>query len=191
MKFKVFYFGTEAVRVPDAWDVVRVRGRVYQRRRDAQGRHAYWVSDTGQTLGGRGVSSIASLMLALLLAATPVAAQDTVAISSYDWTGPVAPLPSSKPSKWPSAALVIVNALDSVSTEIALQQPGLREVHPLGQSRASRMAIKAVTNVAEVWLVWKIGKRHPTAAKWFGYGISAATTVVAVRNYRIARQLPR
>jgi len=106
--------------------------------------------------------------------------------ASIGWAGPVAPLPSSKPSKWPLVAIMIGNALDSVSTEIALRQPGLRETNPLGQSMTRRMALKAVTNVAEVWLVRKIGKQHPTAAKWFGYSIGAVTAGIAARNYRIA-----
>lgn len=83
----------------------------------------------------------------------------------------------------PQAAIIAGNVLDVVSTEIALQRPGLREANPiLGQSMPRRLAIKAAGTAAQVWVVRKMGKEHPKAAKVFGYAIGAWFGGVAVWN---------
>lgn len=83
----------------------------------------------------------------------------------------------------PQAAIITGNVLDAVSTEIALQRPGLREANPiLGQSMPRRLAIKAAGTAAQVWVVRRMGKEHPKAAKVFGYAIGAWFGGVAVWN---------
>lgn len=86
----------------------------------------------------------------------------------------------------PQAAIVIGNVLDIVSTEIALQRPGNVEGNPfMGQSMTRRLAMKSVGTVAQVWLVNRLGKKHPKLAKGVGYGLGAFYGGVAVWNFRV------
>lgn len=83
----------------------------------------------------------------------------------------------------PYSAIIAGNVLDAVSTEIALQRPGLREANPiLGQSQTRRLAIKSVGTVAQVWIVKAVGKTRPKLAKGLGYGVGAFFGGVAIWN---------
>lgn len=85
----------------------------------------------------------------------------------------------------PVAALVAGNVLDAVSTEIALQGGGTREVNPvLGQSVGRRLALKSAGTVFQVWAVRKLGQRHPKWAKVIGYGGAAALGGVSLWNFK-------
>lgn len=84
----------------------------------------------------------------------------------------------------PQVAVIVGNALDTVSTEIALQRPGVREANPvLGQSTTRRLALKAAGTAAQVWLVRSIGRKHPKVAKVAGYSIGAALGGVSIWNF--------
>jgi hypothetical protein len=86
--------------------------------------------------------------------------------------------------KGPQAVIIAGNVLDAVSTEIALQRPGLREGNAvLGQSPARRLALKAAGTAAQVWIVRVVGRRHPRAAKIVGYGAGVFLGGVSAWNF--------
>ena len=86
-------------------------------------------------------------------------------------------------------AIVIGNALDALSTEIALQRPGVHAVNPiLGQSLPRRLMVKSLGTVATVYLTRTFAKRHPTVARVLGYSIGGALSVVAVHNVRMGER---
>ncbi len=86
----------------------------------------------------------------------------------------------------PLGALILGNALDLASTEVALHNPALREANPvMGQSSAQRVALKAGAVSAEVWLLKKLAPRHPKIAAGLGYSFGAVTTAIAAHNWRL------
>ncbi len=90
--------------------------------------------------------------------------------------------------KLPITALVIGNVADAVSTELALQRPGVREANPvMGASSAQRIAVKAAGTAAQVWVVRKIGARRPKLAKVLGYSVGAFHCGIAAHNLRVGR----
>ncbi len=50
---KVYYLNGRTVRVPSAWDVVKVGAQRYVRRYDSRGRHARWVRADGSVANQR------------------------------------------------------------------------------------------------------------------------------------------
>ena len=95
--------------------------------------------------------------------------------------------PCSAQTHGPALAVVIGNTLDAATTEIALRRPGAYEANPLlGQASGPRLAVKATTTAAEVWIVQRVGRAHPTAARVLGYSIGAVTAAVAWRNLRLS-----
>ena len=86
-------------------------------------------------------------------------------------------------------AILLGNALDALSTEIALQRPGVREGnHILGQSMPRRLMVKSLGTAVQVYLTRKIATRHPTVARVLGYSIGGALSAVAVRNFRMGER---
>lgn len=86
-------------------------------------------------------------------------------------------------------AILIGNALDALSTEIALQRPGVREGNPvMGQSMPQRLIVKTLSTSAMVYLTKRLARRHPTRARVIGYGISAVMSAVAVHNFRMGER---
>lgn len=82
----------------------------------------------------------------------------------------------------------VSNLADIVSTEMAIQSGRARERNPImGDSAAQRVIVKTATTAASIYLLDKIGERHPRAAKITAYSLSAALSVIAVRNWRVAR----
>lgn len=83
----------------------------------------------------------------------------------------------------PQVALVLGNVADLVSTEIVIAQGRGREGNPImGQSTGRRVALKAAATAAQVWIVRRVGKRHPVAAKVFGYSFGSFLGGVTVWN---------
>jgi hypothetical protein len=98
-------------------------------------------------------------------------------------------LPSLAHAQGAVGAIVLGNVADIVSTEIALQRPGLREGNPvLGQSATQRIAVKAAGTAVQVWIVRKLDRSgHPKLARVVGYSAGAALTGVAWHNWRAGR----
>ena len=119
----------------------------------------------------RGLPVKALLLCALLL--TPALAQAQPSGRAQDAIG----------------AILLGNALDALSTEIALQRPGVREGNPfMGQSMPQRLIVKTLTTAATVYLTRTLAKRHPTVARVLGYSIGGALSAVAVHNFRMGER---
>jgi hypothetical protein len=87
-----------------------------------------------------------------------------------------------------TAPLIIGNTLDAVSTEYAVRR-GAVEVNPImGSTTAQRLAVKSLGTMASVYLVQKLGQRHPRIARVVGYGIGGTLSLVAVRNVRSVKR---
>lgn len=87
-----------------------------------------------------------------------------------------------------STPIILGNAADLVSTELAVRRAGIVEANPImGRSPGQRVAVKAAATAAQVWMVQRIGRTHPTVAKVLGYGIGGLMGSVALHNARIGR----
>lgn len=83
----------------------------------------------------------------------------------------------------PQAAIIIGNVADAMSTEIVIAQGRGREGNPImGQSTGQRVAVKAAATAVQVWIVRRVGKRHPVAAKVIGYSFGSFLGGVTVWN---------
>ena len=85
------------------------------------------------------------------------------------------------------AAIVAGNLADYLSTETALQRPGTRELNPLMQTPARRVAVKAIGTGVQLWAVHQLGQRHPRLARVVGYTLGGVLTGVAMRNLEQGR----
>lgn len=89
---------------------------------------------------------------------------------------------------WP---VIVGNAADLVSTEIVLASMGdrVREGNPiLGQHVVQRVAVKAAGTALQVWLVKKLERRSPKAAKIASYSVGIWCGGVTVWNVRQLRR---
>ena len=85
------------------------------------------------------------------------------------------------------AVSLAANVVDLISTEQAVRLPGAREWNPLlGQTTTQRVIVKSIGTGVQVWLLHKIGKRHPKAARIVAYSTSAVITSAAIHNWRLA-----
>ena len=102
-------------------------------------------------------------------------------------------LPSITYAQAKDAVIVNLSAqlADMVSTEYAINR-GAVEANPLlGQHRGRRIAIKSAGAIASFWLIHRIAKDRPRAARVVSYSVSAIVGAVAIRNVRIGMEAGR
>lgn len=87
-----------------------------------------------------------------------------------------------------TAPIIIGNVADIVSTEYAVRH-GAHEMNPvMAGGTAQRIALKSASTVLSVYLVQKLGQRHPRMAKVLGYSIGGTLSMVAVHNFHQVRR---
>lgn len=88
-----------------------------------------------------------------------------------------------------TTTIIVGNLADAVTTEIAIASGAGREGNPvMGATMAQRVAVKAASTAATVWLVKKLERRHPKAARVFGYAVGITLSAVAIHNARVIWQ---
>ncbi len=89
------------------------------------------------------------------------------------------------------APLAAGQLLDWHSTRTALARPGTREKSALLQSCAYSdpclLGVKGAITAGAIAYMEFVRKKHPKASFWTTFGITVATSAVAVHNYRQGR----
>lgn len=90
---------------------------------------------------------------------------------------------------WLERGVLAASMADLLSTEHMLSGcAGCYERNPLGQTRGSRIALKAASGVLVTVVNRKIEKKHPKAAKVFRIILIGAYTGAAVHNMRLSQK---
>ncbi len=82
--------------------------------------------------------------------------------------------------KWLLIAMIVSWNADAITTDFALQQPGVRESNPLGQNRA----VRYITSTGYPIALWHITK--PLDKKWrvlVFIGVTVVHSYAAVHNH--------
>ena len=97
--------------------------------------------------------------------------------------------PASRPSKVLTVGIISAHAFDAISTELYFSDVACRKCHegnplarPFVGHPASLVAYKSAGVAVQLWLVHKLHRRHPTAAKVLSWINIVGATTVGVAN---------
>ena len=147
---------------------------------------------------------VLSLLVAALLCAVPVSAQEPVGTSGVEALQPPlrielrpADARLTRESKRPAAllplygSLAALQGLDIHSTRRGMSSGKTREANPLMggvvNNGAAFIAVKAAATLGAVWCAEKLWKKHPKRAVAFAAVLNAAMAAVVAHNYQLAK----